>query len=291
MMRKCLVIGIILLITGTSIITAQKTMCTHQTFLGDVFGLQSNIVVSWSANQTQEPLVPLGPPQLITLDVSHNVYRGNLGRLILLYCSLTKQIVNMSIEIIDKPDYCSVTLSPSYLRFPISETPVEQHTNLTVAVNDHAPAYYTCFVKIKASVGAMFGPFGALPFVHGFEQNFCLTFIPGYLPRIVVIPASDYINVTPGNTSHLLINITNTGNGKTVVMTQVVDWPSGDWLVSIPSVVLDMNTSDEICVSVVPPSDFNGTDTITISFTPYKADDYNQHGAPVNITITVICEP
>ena len=284
-------VGIILLFAGTGIDSAQKTTTSHETLLGDGFGLQSNIIVSWSANQTQEPLDPLGVPRLITIDVAYNVYKGLFGRIILAYYVLTKQIINLSIEIIDKPDYCTAALSQSSLQFPISETSFIQQTNLTVAVNDQAPAYKPFFISMKASVDTVFGPFGFLSFIHGFEQTFSLGFVPGYLPRIVVIPASDYINVTPGNTSHLLINITNTGNAKTKVMTNIVDWPSGHWLISIHSVVLDVNITDEICLSVVPPNDFNGTDNLTITFTPYKADDYTQHGEHVYVTIILICEP
>jgi hypothetical protein len=287
-----LAVGIILLFAGTGIVSAQKTTSTHETLLGDGFGLQSYITVSWSGNQTQEPLDPLGAPRLITINVAYNVIKSLFGRIILSYYVLTKQTINISIEIIDKPDYCTATLSQSSLRFPISEIPLVQQTNLTVAINDHAPAYEPFFISMKASVDTVFGPFSFLPFIHGFEQIFSLGVVPGYLPRIVVTPASDYINVTPGNTSHLLINITNTGNAKTIVMTNIVDWPSGDWLISIPSVVvLDVNTSDDICLSVVPPNDFNETEILTITFTPYKADDYTQHGEPAYITIIVICEP
>jgi uncharacterized membrane protein len=100
------------------------------------------------------------------------------------------------------------------------------------------------------------------------------------------------MNVTPGNTSHLHISITNTGNAKTAVYTELVDFPSGDWLISLPSqVILEVNESCDICLSVVPPSDFSGTESITITFTPYKADDHTHHGEPVLITIVVICEP
>ena len=179
MIRKCLAVGIILLFAGTGIGSAQKTTTSHETFLGDGFGLQSNIIVSWSANQTQEPLDPLGVPQLITIDVAYNVYKGLFGRIILAYYVLTKQIINLSIEIIDKPDYCTATFSQSSLQFPISETSLVQQTNLTVAVNDQAPAYKPFFISMKASVDSVFGPFSVLPFIHGFEQTFSLGFVPG----------------------------------------------------------------------------------------------------------------
>ncbi len=42
---------------------------------------------------------------------------------------------------------------------------------------------------------------------------------------------------------------------------------------------------------VRPPSNFSGTESITITFTPRAADNPTQYGEPVSITIVVICEP
>jgi hypothetical protein len=56
-------------------------------------------------------------------------------------------------------------------------------------------------------------------------------------------------------------------------------------------IMLDVNMTSVAYLFVVPPVNFNGTDTIILSFTPYKADDYSQHGEPVYILITVIYEP
>jgi len=286
------VVGIILLFVGTDIIPAQKTDISLDTVPIGGFGLQSNIIVSWGGNHTSKPLDPLGAPRLITLDVSYNVLEGLFGHIILFYYILKKQYINMSIEIIDKPDFCTANISNSYLWFPISETFSVQQTNLSVSVNEHAPAFGLFWVKMKASVDTEFGPFSVLPLINGYEQIFAPIFIAGYLPRIIVTPTSDYINATQGNTSHLPINITNAGNARTIVFTDIVNFPSGDWLISIPSqVALDVDMNCQSILSVVPPSNFKGTDNITISFTPYKADDYSRHGEPIYITILVSCEP
>jgi hypothetical protein len=292
MRRKCLAVGIILLFAGTCIIPAQKTDISHDTIPRGGFGLQSNIIVSWGGNETQEPLDPLGTPRLITLDVSYMVLKGLFGQILLFYYSVTKQGINMTIEIIDKPDYCTANISNSYLWFPIIGEFSVQQTNLTVSVNGYAPAFEVFWVKIKASVDTVSGPFGFLPLINGYEQTFTLGFVTRYLPRIIVTPASDYIYAIPGNTSHLPINITNYGNAMTGVFIEIVNHPSGDWLISIPfQIILEVNMSREIRLSVVPPSDFSGIENITITFTPYKADDPTQHGEPVYITIAIICEP
>lgn len=309
MKGKCLIVGLILLLIGTNVIpitahdieksvlqtsyaSGQKTVSSRSIVPKGGSALQSIIYMSWG-NGTQEPLVPGGEPRIITLTVTYVTVLGYpiIGQIILFYCLLTHQYVTVTLEVGDTPSWCTASLSNSQLRFPITGIESSQVTTLVVAVNEHAPAYELCPVPIHASVNTMRGPFGFLPFVNGYDQTSIMNCIPGYLPHIIVTPASDYINATPGNTSHLPINITNAGNAKTVVFTEIVEFPSGDWLIAIPSqVILEVNMSHESILSVVPPNNFSGTDTITMTFTPYKADDYSQHGEPVYVTIVVICE-
>jgi hypothetical protein len=304
-------VALILLLIGTSVIpitaqdigksvlhpsnvSGQKTDMSCSKHLYDGFGLGSVIRLSWNSNETQEPLKPGGAPRSINLTVTYDTLLSYpfIGKIILLYCIYTHQYVTVTLEVGDIPSWCNASLSNSQMRFPITGDESSQLTTLTVAVDEHAPAYKICTVPIHASVDTLRGPFGFLPFVNGYDQAASMNFIPGYLPRIIVTPASDVMNATPGNTSHLPITITNAGNARTLVRIEIVDRPSGDWLISIPSqVVLEINMSCESILSVVPPGDFNGTDTITMSFTPYKADDYTQHGDPVYITIVIICEP
>jgi hypothetical protein len=205
---------------------------------------------------------------------------------------LTHQNVTVTLEIGDSSSWCTAVLSESQLQFPVSGTKSSQTISLAVAVDEHAPAYGISTITLHASVETIRGPFGLLPFVNGVSQIASMNFLPGYLPHIIVEPASDHMNVTPGNTSFLPIIVTNHGNARTIVFVDIVDFPSGDWLISIPSeVALEVNTSNMICLSVVPPMNFQGTDTITISFIPVKSDDYTQQGDPVNITISLIGEP
>ena len=310
MRRKCLAVGLILLLIGTSVIPitaqdieksivqtssalAQKTSMSRSIVSRGGFGLQSVIHISWG-NETQKPLVPGGEPRIINLTVTYGtVLRTPFsGQIVLLYCILIHQYMTVNLEVGDTPSWCTASLSNSQLQFPITDTMSSQTTTLTVTVNEYAPAYQLCSVFINASVDTLRGPFGFLPFVSGYWLTSIMNFVPGYLPRIIVIPASDYVNATPGDASHLPINITNAGNDRTVVYTDIVDFPSGHWLISIPSqVVLEVNMTSEIVLSVVPPNDFTGIENITFTFTPYKADDYTQYGEPVLITILVIRKP
>jgi hypothetical protein len=50
------------------------------TSAGLLFNLQSVLTVSWSANQTAQPVVPRGALRTLTLDISHTVTRGVFGQ-------------------------------------------------------------------------------------------------------------------------------------------------------------------------------------------------------------------
>jgi len=283
--------------TQSSPLSNLKTDEIPSLFLIRGFGLESVITIHWSANDTQKPLEPEGAPRIVNLTVtyctvsSYYLIGQIIGKIILLYCIFTHQNVTVTLELGDFPSWCTASLSDSEIQFPVNDEISSQNISLTVAVDEHAPAYTLCAIPIHVEVDMLRGPIGLLPFVNGCNQTATIHFLPGYLPHIIVEPDNDHMNVTPGNTSFLPITVTNHGNARTVVFVNIVDFPSGDWLISIPSqIVLEVNASNEICLSVVPPMNFQGTDTITFSFTPYKSDDYTQHGEPVNITIDLICE-
>ena len=281
-------------VSSSSSLQNSTTALSSSTISWRDFIPQSSLYFSWDANGTQYPLPPGGPPRNVNLTISYITVLGSrfVGKLILLYCRATQQSVVVTLEIGEIPTWCTASLSETQLQFPITGN-VEEHTvTLTVAVDEHAPAYALGYVRIHASVNTVYGPFGLLPFVNGYDGTAMLSFLPGYLPHIIVIPASNHLNVTPGNTSILPITITNHGNARTAVFSEIVESPPEGWIIHIPGkVVVEVNMSSEIILSVVPPVDFNGTESLTLSFTPYKADDYTQHGDPVYVTIEIICEP
>lgn len=294
MKRKWLAIGIILLLAGTCSIPAHKIESNYNTSSRGGFGLQSIIQLSWWGNETQEPLIPGGASRNVTLNITYytTLITPYLGRIVLLYCLATHQHVMVTLKIGEIPTWCSASLSSSEFQFPITGIASSQSTTVTVTVNEHAPAYELCSIPVNASINTIQGPFGILPFVNGCEQTAILSVLPGYRPDIIVTPASEYLNATPGHPSILPITITNTGNARTIVFADIIDFPSGNWVIAITTpIIIDVNMTSYTYLSVRPPSDFNGTETITISFTPCMADDPTQCGEPVYITITVICEP
>ncbi len=314
MNKKKITIVVILFLVATSVapITAQeigettqssplsnlKTNRSPSLFLTRGFGLESVITIQWSANDTQKPLEPGGAPRSVNFTVtyctvsSYYLIGQIIGKIILLYCIFTHQNVTVRLELGDFPSWCTASLSDSEIQFPVNDEISTQNISLTVAVDEHAPAYAVCAIPVHVEVDMLRGPIGLLPFVNGCNQTATIHFFPGYLPHIIVEPESEYMDVIPGYTTHLSINITNHGNARTTVFAEIVDRPGNDWNVLVTDeIMVEVNMSNFAYLLVRPPDDFYGTDTITISFTPYKSDDHSQYGEPVNITITVIYEP
>jgi hypothetical protein len=309
MKRKYIAVGIILLFVGASLVpaivqssespslpttrSAQKNDGSLSILPGGGFALDSVIQLSWNASETEEPLEPGGAPRSINITVTYHILVSTfIGKFILRYCLLTHQYVTVSLGIGDIPSWCTASLSNHELRYLITGNESSQLITLTVAVDEHAPAYGLCRVPVQASVDTLYGPFGFLPFVNEYNLTSNLYFRPGYFAHIVVIPENDSMAVIPNESSYLRIFITNAGNARTVVSGSIVRTPPGDWITMMTDqIVLDENMTSVAYLFVVPPVTFNGTDTIILSFTPYNADDYSQHGEPVYIFITVIYEP
>jgi len=316
MKKKYVAVGIILLFVGTCIIPAiaqdidieklvlqtsnasdasvQKTDISRSRVPRGGFGLGSAIWLSWNASETEEPLEPGGAPRSINLTVTYYTVLGSpyIGKIILFYCRLTHQYVTVTLEIGETPSWCTASLSNSQLQFPITGNESSQIITLAVAIDENAPGYELCRVPINASVDTMRGPFGFLPFVNGYDQTSIMYFLPGYHPHLIVIPENDSMAVIPNESSYLRIYITNAGNARTAVLINVVRTPPGDWITMMTDqIILEVNMTGVAYLFVVPPVDFNGTDTIIVSFTPYLADDYSQHGEPVYVMIRVIYEP
>jgi hypothetical protein len=295
---KCLVVGIILLFVGAGIVPsiAKPIHVTANTVphLGNFFGLSSNIIVSWDANETEEPIIPRGELRTVKLDVAFWVTWGVLGRFINYMYRGTS--IRLELSIIDKPEWCSATLSQGTLQC-IIPPPKENsheivHTQLAVAVAENAPAFELCPVAIQATVEPLHGPFGFLAMMQGTSQFVNVTFTVGYKPLLgFVFPETNIIEAPPQIQVELPIGIENMGNGRTTVVNEILNYPS-DWIVALPSqVILDVGEYREINLSIIAPLNFSGVETITLGFTPHSSDNYSLVGQLTYITILAYYNP
>jgi hypothetical protein len=279
LIRKCLAVGIIFLFVGTGIIpSAAKSLpviARPVPHPGNFFGLNSNIIISWDANDTEKPIIPRGEIRSVVLNIKFWVTWGLFGHLINDF--LTGQPVITKVSIVDKPEWCTAIISQKTLTSTIprnENTYYIEYTVLSLQVADDAPAFELFPVTIQATMEPLYGPFGLFTVMQGTTQVVNVTFTVGYRPLIMPqFPQGDIIKTPPLVQVEFPIGITNLGNDRTIVQNEVVDYPNG-WTITLPAqLCLEVGEYWEMNLSIIAPSDFSGEKTITVSFTPHSADD------------------
>jgi hypothetical protein len=297
MIKKGVAVGIILLFVWTSIIpsTAKPLLVTVRPVPhpGNFFGLNSNIAISWDANETEKPIIPRGEIRSVHLNVMFWVTWGLFGRLINYLLKYKEVIITLSV--VDKPEWCVATISQGTLSciIPPKENSYEiLQTHLAVQVADDAPAFKLFPVTIQAAMEPLHGPVGLFTVMQGITQVVNVTITVAYKPLLMPsFPEGNIIKTPPLVQVKLPIGITNLGNGRTFVLNEVVEYPSG-WTVTLPALlVLEVGDYRKMNLTIIAPSSFSGEKTITVSFTPHSADDSSLIGETIYETILAYYHP
>ena len=274
--KASFVMGILLVSAITAVVPTSSA--------GLIFNLQSVITVTWSGNQTQEPVVPRGAIRQVDIDVSYQVTRGVFGRGILEFYK--GQIAFTKLEVVESSEWCTATLMSDTIALSISSQLQTGKTILSLQVDENAPAFALGYIKIKASVGK-------LGLISGFEQTFDLTFVPSYKPLIdPELPETNTKEIGPLDSAVFPIEVENLGNARTIVYFDVVNVPEGWNAIITSQVTLDESKGSKSTAYLVirPPKNFgyhNDEKTIKISMTPVRADDTSQQGTVIYETFLV----
>ncbi len=252
---------------------------------GIIFDLQSVLTVSWSSNQTQQPIVPRGALRTLDLTISHTVTRGVFGEgMIRVY---TNKVIVISVEIIETPTWVTATLAQGTLSTTVQPNEVTYvHTSISLQVADDAPAYGLGYIKLTATAKKA-------GLIAGFTQDFTLNFVPEYKPLIQpTLPETNTKQIGPLDTAVFPIQISNLGNARTVVLLSVVNPPPGWNAIVTDQIVLEEATgsSNTAYLVIKPPKNFgyhNDEKTITVSMQPVKYDDYSKKGEIIYATFLV----
>ncbi len=181
----------------------------------------------------------------------------------------------IQLKVINKPEWCTVSLSPDFLK--IVATTTGEHRNFTIIVkvdqNAHADAIGTIGIEARVSkLGAIIG--------GTFYTN--ISFRPGYLPLLkLTLPKNPISQIGPLETAIFDIDIENLGNAKTLLTSHIMNVPD-DWTVTLQSsTVIGTSTIGDdpkktIRLTVQPSNAFgyhNEREMIQISVTPSMFDD------------------
>jgi hypothetical protein len=252
---------------------------------GLIFNLQSVLTVSWSANQTEAPVVPRGALRSLDLSISHTVTRGVFGEgMIRVYAN---KVIVINVEIVEVPTWVTATIAQGTLSTTVQpgETTFVK-TSISLQVADNAPAFAQGYIKLKATAKKA-------GLIEGFTQDFTLTFLPDYKPLIqTTLPETNTKQIGPLDTAVFPIKITNLGNARTVVLLTVENVPK-DWnaIVTDQIILEEGNGSSNTAYLVIkPPKNFgyhNDERTITVTMQPVKYDDYSKKGETTTATFLV----
>jgi len=166
---------IVVLLLQSSLVSAQPQSGYHP---GCFFNLQFVMNLSWSGNDTQEPISP-GETREVHLTISSTVTRGAYGRILLQILEGGTYPIQLFVE--EKPEWCIAwTSQENFTGVILPNEMCTQNTLLYIHLNDDAPSNYTLgWVKLRCAINDKKGPFNILTLIHGYENTFTLSFIPG----------------------------------------------------------------------------------------------------------------
>jgi hypothetical protein len=141
-----------------------------------IFHLQYVLTTCWDANQTYAP-ISNGETREVNITVQSMVTRGAFGKILLRL--LEGSPYNIHLSVTDTPEWCEPYFTLENLTATVHSDEIEiSETSLCIHVLEDAPGNYSeGWVKCRAWVESMTGPFRFFALIHGFKQNFTVSFV------------------------------------------------------------------------------------------------------------------
>jgi hypothetical protein len=278
-MKSSIVMGVLLVSIFAAIIPTSSA--------GILFNMSSYVDVSWGGVNatTLKPLVPLGEPGTLTLNVRYGVTRGAFLSQLLFTIYQGRQ-VNIKLELTETPDWCTATLKSNTITTVISSEENTMSTVLTLRVDENAPAFGAGYVKITASVPK-------IGIIDAYNQVFTLEFTPAYLPMISAqLPEGNSKTIGPMDTAAFPIVVENMGNARTTVKFTIHNIPQGWIAVVTDDITLDASkgSTGTAYLTIKPPKGFGyhyDEESIIVTMSPARAEDLSNIGESKTVTVIV----
>jgi hypothetical protein len=278
-MKASIVMGVLLVSIFAAFIPTSSA--------GFILNMSSLVDVSWGgANETiLKPLVPLGTPGQLTLNVKYQVTTGAFLSQALFLLFQGRQ-VNINLDITETPTWCTATLKSNTITTTIKTQPQEMTTMLTIRIDENAPAFGAGYVMITASVPK-------IGLIDAYTQVFTLEFTPAYLPMInAQLPEGNSKTIGPMDTASFPIVVENMGNARTTVKFTIHNIPQGWVAVVTDDITLDASkgSTGTAYLTVRPPKNFgyhNDDESIIVTMSPARAEDLSNIGPSKTVTVIV----
>ena len=241
--KTSLIMGIILV----SLIAV--VMPTGQAAL---FKLQGNLVAS--VGTVSKQVTPYGNQLEIPIKIGYAISGVGAD---MVYFANNKAKVH--IEVIDSPEWASVTVQIPQLLLDISTEFKYSNTTIGIDVNENSPAIATDTIIIKITAEKIVGLGGEVSKV---EYTLPIDFKPQYAPLLGInVRNGNLQEISPMDNAFFSIDLENLANGKSEVIFEVVSLPDG-WVLSKPNVLnigskaLGDDNTGTATIAVQPPRGF-----------------------------------
>jgi len=283
---------IVLLISSTLVptITAENIKTQNKSFRLFTFNTSTEIELL-NTSKLDSPLLPNTTIEL-PIKIRFKFETPSLFPTFLINTKIGKWIMfrntkyNMTAEIKlqyeETPNWYTLKLDQNKIIIEnISTSYQEATTKLKLTIKNNAKALETGKIKIQAN----FTPeskWGLTPSGDKIEKTITVAYQDNIQPTI----ENQTIQITPTKTTYIPIKITNKGNGKTTIKTEIKNIPI-NWTITFneTDVTLDTNEEKEIHLNVTSTKNFDN-ETITINFTPILTENNTYKGETKTLEIT-----
>jgi hypothetical protein len=278
--RKALVFAVIVLFVGAGVVPSisgrhiqedLESPRLHQCLNKGI--LQGNIELTYDLNDIPSTITP--EQDTVRVHLYFNYYVSGLGSKFIVPKFFRNRTVPVKLSVENVPEWCSYSITPDYVYLPIGmeKSDHPQIALLTLSVNRSAPAFQTFSVNIRAKASSVKGPFGIIKIIKNAENMIPIEFKPGYYPDLDIdLNQTVYMHPGTGETTNVSIKLTNYGNARIRVSTEIIDPPEG-WSIRIHTEiflgtpVLNEDNTGELVLQLVPPWDFfNDVEQVNLSF-------------------------
>lgn len=197
--------------------------------------------------------------------------------------------IDLEIDNATLPDFVSASLSRNQVSVDICQELVraKEQVVLIVNVDETAPAFLDFNVKLKATARATTSRF-KLVTIDSITSYAEVRMQPNYVPFISITePEGNQFNVSSNSITNIPINITNLGNGPTLITFEIIDEPK-DWALHIrESVELSVGEKTTENLTVKTDNNPNQRYTIQLKLTPSYYHDPTLTGDNYTLNFTV----
>jgi hypothetical protein len=173
---------------------------------------------------------------------------------------------------VECPKWCTATVEPSNVSIKISDEFKETKAKITFSINKTAPAFESNDITIKAE-NKNKNNLG----IHDSNNKTTVSFMPTYVSGLDYELEAEQ-NISPINKTTIPINITNTGNGETIVSIKIEN-PPKNWNISVDSeITISVRATKQINLIVTPVKTFKN-EIIELTLTPNSTCSDTSMGA------------